>query len=127
MYTHTDLPIEKKPKLVRDKIPELIEKNEPVKALTKVLSEEEYKKSLIEKLHEETEELALALRDNTNPIVEMADIMELLNAASLLVGSSLTEVEMERLKKLEKRGGFSKRLMLIGKEKLDQTTEKKSG
>jgi len=115
MYKSTNLPIEIKPKLVRDKIPEIIEA-EGFKPLTRILDNKEYGDRLIDKIHEETEEFSLAIKDNTNPVEELADILELINAAAEYVGSSVTEVEKERLKKLEKRGGFKKRIMLLGKE-----------
>ena len=73
---------------------------------------------MIEKIHEETEELALAIREKTNPVEELADVLELVNATADYVGSSISEVEKERLKKLEKRGGFKKRTMLLGKTTL---------
>jgi len=120
MYKSTNLPIEIKPKLVRDKIPEIIEQTDGVKALTRILDNKEYGERLIEKIHEETEEFSLAIKDNTNPVEELADILELVNAAADYVGSSIDEVEKERLKKLEKRGGFKKRIMLLGKESKKQ-------
>lgn len=116
MHDHTNLPIEIKPKLVRDRIPEIIEKNEGVKPVTKILDDKEYGERLIEKIHEETEELFLAIKEKTNPVEELADILELVNAAADYIGSSFGEVEKERLNKLEKRGGFKKRIMLLGKE-----------
>lgn len=118
MYTHTNLPIETKPKLVRDKIPEIIEQPGGVRALTRTLDDKEYGERLIEKIHEETEELALAIKEQTNPVEELADVLELVNATADYVGSSIDEVEKERLKKLEKRGGFKKRIMLLGKESI---------
>jgi len=108
MHTHTNLPIEMKPKLVRDKIPEIIERSEDVKALTRVLNNKEYGERLIEKIHEEAEELFLAIKENTNTIEELADILELMNAIADYLGFSINEVEKERLIKLQKRGGFKK-------------------
>ena len=117
MYSQTNLPIETKPKLVRDKIPELIEQSENAKALIRILDNREYGEKLIEKIHEEAEELSLAVKEMTNPVEELADVLELVNAIADYVGSSIGEVEKERLKKLEKRGGFKKRIMLEGKQK----------
>ena len=116
MYKSTNLSIETKPKLVRDNIPEIIKKAENVKVVIRILGDNEYGERLIEKIHEETEEFSLAIKDNTNPVEELADILELINAAAEHVGSTISEVEKERLKKLEKRGGFKKRIMLLGKE-----------
>src|SRR3989339_2196383 len=119
MYKSTNLPIETRPKLVRDRIPETIEA-EGFRPLTRILDDKEYGERLVEKIHEETEELSLAITDGTNPVEELADILELVNAAADYVGSSIDEVEKERLKKLEKRGGFKKRIMLLGKESKKQ-------
>ena len=116
MYKSTNLSIETKPKLVRDNIPEIIKKAENVKVVIRILGDNEYGERLIEKIHEETEEFSLAIKDNTNPVEELADILELINAAADYVGSTISEVEKERLKKLEKRGGFKKKIMLLGKE-----------
>lgn len=116
MYKSTNLLIETKPKLVRDNIPEIIKKAENVKVVIRILGDNEYGERLIEKIHEETEEFSLAIKDNTNPVEELADILELINAAADYVGSTISEVEKERLKKLEKRGGFKKKIMLLGKE-----------
>jgi predicted house-cleaning noncanonical NTP pyrophosphatase (MazG superfamily) len=115
-YIHTELPIENRPKLVRDLIPEIIEKSDGVKAVTKTLDDAEYITSLVEKIHEEAEELALALRDKTNPTEELADLSELLNAVAIFIGSSPDKVERVRVDKFKRRGGFSKRIMLLGEE-----------
>ena len=116
MYKSTNLPIESKSKLVRDKIPEIIE-SEGYKVKTRILDDVEYGTCLIEKIHEEAEELALAIKENTNPVEELADILELLNAIANYVNSSISQVEAERVKKLKKRGGFKKRILLIRKKR----------
>lgn len=116
MFDHTNLSIEKRPKLVRDKIPEIIEKNENVIVLTKTLSTLDYKGELIRKIHEEADELELGLNENSNPTEELADILELVSAAAKLAKSNLEEIQKIRLKKLKIRGGFSKRILLVGKK-----------
>lgn len=124
MCAHTNLPIELKPKLVRDKIPELIEQLERVKAVTRTLSDKEYGEKLIDKIYEEAEELSLAIKEKTNTVEELADILEVVNAIADFIGSSINEVEKKRLEKLKERGGFEKRIMLEGKQKKSWTTKK---
>ncbi|PIS21988.1 phosphoribosyl-ATP pyrophosphohydrolase [candidate division WWE3 bacterium CG08_land_8_20_14_0_20_41_10] len=104
-----------KPKLVRDKIPEIIEKAEGVKAIIITLNKKDYGERLVEKIREEAEELLLAIKDNTNSIEELADILELINAIAIYVGGSISDVEKERKKKFKIRGGFKKRYLLLGK------------
>jgi predicted house-cleaning noncanonical NTP pyrophosphatase (MazG superfamily) len=117
MRIHTNLPIEMKPKLVRDKIPQIIEQHEiGVKPLTRILDDKEYGERLIEKIHEEAEELSLAIKEKTNSVEELADVLEVVNAIADYIGSSIGEVEIERLKKLVERGGFKGRIMLEGKQ-----------
>lgn len=98
-------------KLVRDKIPQVIE-NSGLQFETRILSEEEYKTEVTKKLTEELREF-----EETNKpidaIEELADILELIHAAAELNGSSFEGVEEVRVKKAEKRGGFKERIFLI--------------
>lgn len=98
-------------KLVRDKIPQVIE-NSGLQFETCILSEEEYKKEVTKKFMEELHEF----EETDNPkdaVEELADILELIHAAAELNGSSFEEVEKIRIKKAEKRGGFRDRIFLI--------------
>jgi predicted house-cleaning noncanonical NTP pyrophosphatase (MazG superfamily) len=98
-------------KLVRDKIPEVIERSE--KAFqTRILSDDEYKQELQKKLQEELEEY-LSAPDDKNSIEEIADILELIHAITAIHGSSIEELEQVRLKKLTDRGGFKDKIFLI--------------
>lgn len=98
-------------KLVRDYIPEVIQKTNK-EFSTRILSEEEYETELKKKLSEELTEYVEA-SNNEEAVEELADILELLHAAVKLHGSSLEELEEVRKKKAEKRGGFEKRIFLI--------------
>lgn len=100
--------IKKFNKLVRDKIPEIIEKNNTI-AKTKTLSEGDYKKALKEKFYEEIEEFY----HSDNDINELADIKEVFNSICIDAGYSLEEVEKIREEKANKRGGFNKKIFLI--------------
>lgn len=98
-------------KLVRDKIPQVIE-NSGLQFKTRILSEEEYKTEVTKKFIEELHEF----EETNNPkdaVEELADILELIHAAAELNGASFEEVEEVRVKKAEKRGGFKERIFLI--------------
>lgn len=93
-------------KLVRDKIPEIIEsKGKTCKVST--LSDEEYLKMIDAKLDEELEEY----HEDQN-IEELADLMEVIYAAAKARGYSVEELEKVRVQKAEKRGAFEKKLLL---------------
>ena len=94
-------------KLVRDRIPEIIEAygNE---CKTAILSDEEYLKMLDEKLDEE-----LAEYHKDQNIEELADLLEVIRAATIARGYTLEELEAVRAKKAEKRGRFEKKILLI--------------
>ena len=93
-------------KLVRDKIPEIIEKagKTPV---THILSEEEYMTELDKKLGEEFSEYQA-----DKSIEELADMLEVMYAIAEARGWSVSELEAVRRDKAEKRGGFKKKIYL---------------
>lgn len=93
-------------KLVRDKIPDIIETSGK-KCVTSVLSEEEYLKKIDEKLAEELEEY---YKDRN--LEELADLVEVIYAAVKARGYTLEELELCRKKKADERGAFEKRILL---------------
>ena len=93
-------------KLVRDKIPEIIEADGKT-CKTEILSDEEYLKMLDAKLDEE-----LAEYHKDQNIEELADLLEVIHAAALARGYTLEELEQVRAEKATKCGGFEKRIML---------------
>ena len=93
-------------KLVRDKIPEIIEKDGK-NCVCAELSQEDYITMLDQKLNEE-----LAEYQESKSMEELADLLEVMSAVAAARGSSLDEVEKIRLKKKEKRGGFEKKILL---------------
>lgn len=93
-------------KLVRDRIPEIIEKSGK-KASIKTLSEAEYLDMLDIKLKEELDEY---LFDKS--MEEIADLLEVIHAVVTARNSSMEEVERIRLQKKEKRGGFEEKIFL---------------
>ena len=94
-------------KLVRDLIPDIIEKSGN-ECRTRILSDEEYLKSLDAKLDEE-----LAEYHKDQNIEELADLLELIRATTIARGYTLEELEAIRAEKAEKRGGFEKKIFLI--------------
>jgi predicted house-cleaning noncanonical NTP pyrophosphatase (MazG superfamily) len=93
-------------KLVRDKIPEVIEEDGH-KAKFKTLSEKEYVAALDKKLSEEMKEYQA-----DKSIEEMADVLEVLYAICNARGYTIDELEAKRQEKNIERGGFEKRLFL---------------
>lgn len=93
-------------KLVRDKIPEIIEYNGKTCSI-EVLSDDEYLKTLDTKLDEE-----LAEYHKEQNIEELADLIEVIYAAAKARGFTIEELENVRAKKAAERGGFEKKIML---------------
>ncbi len=93
-------------KLIRDKIPEIIEKSGK-KPITEILDAEAYKKHLDLKLSEELQEYL-----NDDNINELADLVEVIYAILKHKGIELDDFEQVRKRKAEERGAFDKRLLL---------------
>ncbi len=94
-------------KLVRDRIPEII-KASGADCKIEILSDTEYLKMIDAKLDEE-----LAEYHKDQNIEELADLLEVIHAATKARGYTLEELEAVRATKAEKRGGFEKKLLLI--------------
>ena len=93
-------------KLVRDRIPEIIESSGK-SCTTEILSAEDYLRMLDAKLDEE-----LAESHQDQNIEELADLLEVIRAAAIARGYSLEDLERVRAEKAAKRGGFAKRILL---------------
>ena len=113
-HTGTDLPEkEEYPKLVRDNIPGLIEKQDSKVVATRILSDdEEFLSYLLAKIREEAEELAEANSDE-NLIEEIADVYEIIDAIVALKNIPISEITKTQNKKREDRGGFEKRILML--------------
>ncbi|MFC7063425.1 nucleoside triphosphate pyrophosphohydrolase [Halobacillus seohaensis] len=98
-------------KLVRDKIPEIIEKTGK-NFETRILKENEYIDSLKTKLQEELNEYLTAENDQ-EALEEMADMLELIHVLSEVHDGSMERVEEIRKEKVEKRGSFKERIFLL--------------
>lgn len=93
-------------KLVRDRIPEIIERdNKHCECST--LSDVDYLTMLDTKLNEE-----LAEYQESKSMEELADLLEVMSAVAQARGSSMEEIEAIREKKASERGGFSKKILL---------------
>ena len=93
-------------KLVRDKIPQIIEASDKHCAYS-ILNDDEYIALLDQKLTEELNEY-----QESKSMEELADLLEVMIAVAKVRGSSIEEVEIIRLKKAAERGGFDKRILL---------------
>ena len=94
-------------KLVRDRIPEIIEASGKT-CKTVVLNDEEYLQMIDAKLDEE-----LAEYHKDKNIEELADLMEVIYAAAAARGYTVEQLEQVRTEKAEKRGGFQKKILLV--------------
>lgn len=95
-------------KIVRDRIPEIIEsQGQPPN--TRILSEEEALDALVEKLFEEANEFSV-----DRNLEELADLLEVIQSLAELLGHTPEDLEKARKEKAFKRGGFKKRIYLLG-------------
>lgn len=94
-------------KLVRDRIPEIIQGNGQ-RCRTRVLTDAEYIAALDSKLMEECAEYK-----DSRSIEELADIFEVLCAMAACNGFSKEDLIAIQEKKRADRGGFENRILLI--------------
>lgn len=96
-------------KLVRDKIPEIIEgKNET--PVTRILNDDEYKLELEKKLYEEYKEVIKSSGEDR--LFELADMIEVIKSLALLSSKTLEDIIELANGKRNKRGGFEKKIFL---------------
>jgi predicted house-cleaning noncanonical NTP pyrophosphatase (MazG superfamily) len=93
-------------KLVRDRIPELIEADGK-HCDVRVLDDEEFDQRLSQKVHEEWEEY-----QRSGEITELVDLVEVIEAIVGRRGIAWADFESLRLKKRSERGSFARRLLL---------------
>lgn len=93
-------------KLVRDRIPEIIEASGK-SCVTEILSDEAHLRLLDAKLDEE-----LAEYHSDQNIEELADLLEVIYAAAMARGYTLEQLESVRAAKAEKRGAFANKILL---------------
>jgi predicted house-cleaning noncanonical NTP pyrophosphatase (MazG superfamily) len=94
-------------KLVRDRIPALIEESGRTQR-SRVMDEAEYRDALLNKVVEEIEEFRL--KENEE---EIADIYEALDCLVRLKGFEPMHIDYIQLVKREARGSYNDRILLI--------------
>ncbi len=99
-------------KLIRDKIPEIIESSGRTPVI-RTLDDAEYLTELDRKLNEECAEYQA-----DKSLEELADMLEVIYAIAEARGHSLEELEQVRAEKAVKRGGFRKCIYL---ERVEET------
>ncbi len=97
-------------KLIRDKIPQIIEAAGD-RYEVRVMGKREFEKELKKKLVEEASELVKTPRKDL--LNEMADVLELLKSIANFYKIDFRLVEEKQIFKKKERGGFKKRLFLI--------------
>lgn len=93
-------------KLVRDRIPEIIEADGKI-CICETLSDADYIDLLDQKLNEE-----LAEYQESKSLEELADLLEVMQAVVKARGWTLEELEQLRADKAARRGGFEKKILL---------------
>ncbi|MFA9556732.1 phosphoribosyl-ATP pyrophosphohydrolase [Evansella sp. AB-rgal1] len=101
-------------KLVRDNIPNIIEKTGK-KYQTRTLDEKEYINELKVKLGEEVEEYLQTVSDE-HSVEDLADVLEIIHSLVKVHGTTMEDLEAVRKEKETKRGGFQERIFLIDVE-----------
>ena len=100
------MPVKTYHKLVRDRIPEIIEADGKT-CVCETLSDEVYIRLLDQKLNEE-----LAEYQESKSLEELADLLEVMQAIVRARGWTLDELEQVRADKAAERGGFTKKILL---------------
>jgi predicted house-cleaning noncanonical NTP pyrophosphatase (MazG superfamily) len=117
-FKHTNLAIENDyPKLVRDRMPEIIKQKEGIVIRSETISDDAvFLKYLAKKIVEEAIELQDSV-SNGNLEEELADIFELIDNILKLKGKTTEDVVVIQNEKRGKNGGFEKRVLMLGKDK----------
>ena len=94
-------------KAIRDKIPEIIKKDDHT-CNVETMSDEKYLVEIEKKLSEEVIEY-----QNDKNTEELVDVLEVIYKIAKLKGISKEELEKIRIDKIEKRGAFENNLFLV--------------
>jgi len=99
-------------KLIRDKIPKIIDDNGGLSDNLEIISCHDNEKIplLLDKVIEEASELVAE-----PSLEEMADVIEVVYSLAKALGHNSVEIEQTRIKKLQLRGGFDRGLVLQSK------------
>jgi predicted house-cleaning noncanonical NTP pyrophosphatase (MazG superfamily) len=97
-------------KLVRDRIPEIIQAAGREYAV-ELMEEEDFRQALRAKLVEEAQEVAAAT--NADLVMELADLYEVMDALMAVYEIDRETVLKEQKRRQLERGGFSRRIRLL--------------
>jgi predicted house-cleaning noncanonical NTP pyrophosphatase (MazG superfamily) len=95
-------------KLIRDKLPDLMRQNN-VAFCERVMDDEEYRKSLKDKILEEANEVFLSETPG-DLLEELADLLEVIHALGTVCGLTIEQIDQQRLQKKDQKGGFEGRI-----------------
>ena len=98
-------------KLIRDKIPDIIEKD-GCSYKTRTLRQKEYKQELLKKLVEEANETLETNGSKKELVKEIGDVQEIINYIIQTFNLDTKEIEKIRKKRKTSRGVFDKKLFL---------------
>lgn len=98
-------------KLVRDRIPEILEKNGK-RYTSRILDNQEYLNELRKKLHEEWDEYFHS-KSQAETIAELVDVLEVIYALAEYHGVTIDEIEEMRKRKVEEKGRFNQKVYLM--------------
>ncbi len=96
-------------KLIRDKLPEIIERENGTSLECSILNDKEYLVALKAKLVEEAIE-AQDAKMKEELIDEVADVMEVIDSILNIYGISSEEIQNRQKNHQNERGGFSKKI-----------------
>jgi predicted house-cleaning noncanonical NTP pyrophosphatase (MazG superfamily) len=101
------------PKLVRDKVPELM-LAEGLKPVTRTLAPHELRIYALKKLVEESQEALAAFSNEERLVEEMGDVSEAFDLVIKVFTIAPSRITVSRMGKLKKKGGFTKHILLEG-------------
>ncbi|MDX8044375.1 nucleoside triphosphate pyrophosphohydrolase [Gracilibacillus sp. S3-1-1] len=102
-------------KLVRDKIPDILNNKGLAYNLKRLNEDKQYAFALKEKFQEEWDEYVNANNDK-EALAELADLLEVIYALSALHNSTNEELDDIRKQKYNDRGGFEQKYILVDVE-----------
>lgn len=97
-------------RLVRDRLPEIIETTGN-QCEFRIMEKEEFEKELRRKLIEEATEL-LEVPEESLP-KELADVLEVIKSIAEFYGINFELIEKKQAERRRERGGFQKRIFLV--------------
>ena len=95
-------------KLIRDKIPGILQANKIV-VNTRVMETPEFISKLKDKLVEEAKE-CFETESSDELIEELTDLIEVINALCQVTGINMQQIEEKRLEKMKHKGAFDDRI-----------------